>query len=288
LTGQSDTVSTLRDPIDIQSIAPALTCDPDRIWRAAATRSVDYPDRANAFCAAIEPASFWFNHRNRMIVELVRRFPPAGTIADIGAGNGYVSLGLSQAGYSTMVIEPGPSGARTAHARGLAPVVCATIEDAGFKPASLEAAGLFDVLEHIEDDERFLNGLRGVLTPGARMYLTVPAFTGLWSSEDDLVGHHRRYSIGALRDRLARSGFTLEYATYFFAPLPLPLFLLRTLPSRLGLRRTLDPDQIAAELKPASALGTLMMQLLRYEVAVVRAGRRLPFGTSCLAAAHVE
>jgi SAM-dependent methyltransferase len=269
-------------------MAPALTRGADGIWRAAATRSIDYPDRANAFCAALEPGSFWFNHRNRMIAELVRRFPPAGAIADIGAGNGYASLGLTQAGYATMVIEPGPSGARTAHARGLAPVVCATLEDAGFQPASLEAAGLFDVLEHIEDDERFLDGLRRLLTPRARVYLTVPAFNGLWSSEDDLVGHHRRYSIGALRESLARSGFATEYATYFFAPLPLPLFLLRTLPSRLGLRRTLDPDQTAAELKPASALGTMMLQLLRYEVAVVRAGHRLPFGTSCLAAARVE
>jgi SAM-dependent methyltransferase len=272
--------------IDLAAIAPRLTRDADGIWRAPRARPLDYPDDANAFCFGVEEASFWFRHRNRVIVEAVRRRPPGGAIADIGAGNGYVSLALQQAGFETIVIEPGPVGAGNARDRGLSPVVCATLEEAGFENGTLAAAGLFDVLEHIADDLGFLAVLRERLAPGARVYVTVPAFQALWSAEDELVGHHRRYSIPTLADSLRRCGYGMEYASYFFSPLPLPLFVLRTLPSRLGIRTSLDPAKTKAELQPSPLVGRAMTRLLAYEAGVVRRGRRIPFGTSCLAVAR--
>ncbi len=272
---------------DLASIAPGLRQDADGIWRARKSAAIDYPDEANAFCFAVEDRSFWFAHRNRIIVEAVRRFPPAGPIADIGAGNGFVSLALTQAGFPTMVIEPGPAGARNARSRGLSPVVCATLDDAALEPASLSAGGLFDVLEHIDDERRFLAELRRVLAPGARLYLTVPAFRWLWSSEDDLVGHHRRYSIAALRRALEQCGFEVDYATYFFAPLPAPLLLLRTIPSLL--RRANDArSQADRGRAPAvrAAVAGVATRLLSPELRFVRSGRRIPFGTSVLAVAR--
>ena len=276
-----------RNVVDLTSIAPALRVGEDGIWRAARFAAIDYPDEANAFCFDVEEHSFWFQHRNELIVQLVGRFPPDGPIADIGAGNGFVSLALQRAGLSTIVIEPGRTGALNARSRRLDPVVCATVEEAAFAPHSLAAAGLFDVLEHIEDDERFLETLRRLLQPRGRLYLTVPAFGWLWSSDDELVGHHRRYTTGRLRHLLERHGFEVDYATYCFSPLPLPLFLLRTLPSRLRMRTTLDADQTASELQPSPRVVRIVTRLLRYEVACVRHGWRIPVGTSCLAAAHV-
>lgn len=270
----------------LSTLAPDLVRHDDGIWRAPRHSPLDYPDHANAFCYGVEADSFWFNYRNRFITETVRQFPPAGPIADIGAGNGYVSLALQRAGFDTMVIEPGPDGARNARRRGLDPVICATLQDAGFRPHALDAAGLFDVLEHVEDDERFLRDVHELLRAGGRLYLTVPAFRFLWSAEDDLVGHHHRYAVGDLCRRLRRSGFSVDYATYLFSPLPLPLFLLRTLPSRLGWRSRLDPEQTAAELRPAAALAVRAVNaLLDAEVAMVRRRRRIPLGTSCLVAA---
>ncbi len=94
---------------DLARIAPTLSRGPDGIWHAAGPSAVDYPDEANAFCFQIEDRSFWFQHRNRAIVDTVRRFPPTGPIADVGAGNGFVSLALRDAGFPVMVIEPGPA-----------------------------------------------------------------------------------------------------------------------------------------------------------------------------------
>jgi SAM-dependent methyltransferase len=279
-------VARLPSVTDLAAIAPGLGLDADGIWRARTQTAVDYPDQANAFCFGVEEQSFWFNYRNRFIVEAVKYLPPSGPIADIGAGNGYVSLGLQRAGFPTIVIEPGAAGARNARSRELNPVACATLADAGFLPASLDAAGLFDVVEHIADAEGFLRLTRGLLKPGGRVYVTVPAFQALWSSEDDLVGHHRRYTVGSLSASLKASGFTVDYATYLFAPLALPLFLLRSLPSRLGRRPTLDPARTAAELKPPSAVVVRAISvLLEREVARVARHQTIPFGTSCLAVA---
>ena len=249
---------------------------------------LDYPDAANDFCFGIEEHSFWFNYRNHFIVETVRRFPPEGRIADIGGGNGYVSLALERAGFPAIVIEPGVAGARNARSRGLQ-VICATLDSAGIAPHSLHAAGLFDVLEHIRDDRQFLRTLNSFLQPGGRLYVTVPAFRVLWSSEDELVGHHHRYRLSTLGERLRAAGFAVDYATYLFSPLPVPLFLARTLPSLLGRRQTLNATQTAAELQPKSGgLVSVVTKILDGELRLVRQGRRIPLGTSCLIAAHKD
>ncbi len=121
---------------------------------------------------------------------------------------------------------------------------------------------------------------------GGRLYVTVPAFSALWSREDELVGHHRRYRLGTLGRRLAEAGFAVDYGTYLFSPLPLPLFLLRSLPSRLGRRQTLDAAQTAAELSPPAGLAVqIVTMLLRGEAALIRRRVRIPCGTSCLIAA---
>jgi SAM-dependent methyltransferase len=277
----------MHSTIDLASIAPRLRVGADGIWQAPRAAAIDYPDEANAFCFGVEEHSFWFQHRNRLIVELVRRFPPAGPIADVGAGNGFVSLGLQRAGFPTIVIEPGPTGAVNARSRQLDPVVCATIQEAAFAARSLAAAGMFDVLEHIEREDEFVDGLGALLPPGGRLYVSVPAFYWLWSSEDDLVGHHRRYTLARLRRVLEGHRFTVDYATYCFSPLPAPLFLLRTLPSLLKLRTTLDARQTASELQPSPAAVNIVTRLLSYEVTCIRRGWRIPFGTSCLVAAHL-
>jgi hypothetical protein len=272
---------------DVSAVAPELARAEDGTWRAQTASSVAYPDEGNAVCFQIEERSFWFQHRNDVIADAVRRCPPAGFIADIGAGNGFVSLGLRRAGFDTLVIEPGAQGARNACSRGLHPVVRATLQDARFLPGSLPAAGLFDVLEHIDDDLTLLKGLSSLLVPGGRLYLTVPAFQSLWSSEDELTGHYRRYTIKSLGERLRGAGFTMEFATYLFSPLPLPVLLFRALPTRLGWRKTLDTKQIASELQPRENIVVRAIRaLLAGERALIRRGWRIPFGSSCLIVAR--
>jgi SAM-dependent methyltransferase len=247
--------------------------------------AVSYPADGNAVCFQVEDDSFWFKHRNRCIVEAVTQFPPSGHILDIGGGNGWVARALIDAGFRTVLLEPGYEGAENARRhRGIPEVINATLEDAGLESASIPAAGLFDVLEHIEDDGGFLRTVADLLKPGGFGYLTVPAHRWLWSLADMDAGHFRRYTTDRLRDRFERAGFSVPYVTYFFEALVLPAFVLRTLPYAVGLTRRGDPRTEHTGGSPK--VSAYIERLLAREVGVIAARRTLMTGTSCLLVAR--
>ena len=248
--------------------------------------AVSYPEDGNSLCYAIEDESFWFLHRNDCILEAVQRSPPCGTIFDIGGGNGFVASALQQAGHDIVLVEPGPIGIQNALQRGVRQVVQGTLDDAGFSPETLPAMGMFDVLEHIDDDEEFLRNAHRYLTEEGRIYLTVPAFQWLWSHEDDAAGHFRRYSLSSLSQTLNRAGFEVTYATYFFHFLPIPTYLLRTLPHGLGFQaKAQTTESMRAEHMLGPVATAILGPLMRRELRRIRRGGRLPFGGSCLAVA---
>jgi len=271
--------------LDLESLAPALERRDPGIWFARRRAKGSYPTLGNAACLTLEDRSFWFRHRNRCIVSCVRRFPPDDVFLDIGGGNGFVAKGLAAAGFACAIVEPGVDGALAAHARGVDPVICAGLEDLQFSTASVSAAGMFDVLEHIEDEAAALEIVRALLRPGGRLFLTVPAYQFLFSLDDAMAGHFRRYTISSLERVLERTGFRVEFSTYFFAPLPPIVLLLRTAPTKLGLRRGADSDRDAAEHVPSGFAARLMDKLLAFEFERIEAGRPIPFGGSCLCVA---
>ncbi|PJE24618.1 MAG: hypothetical protein CK431_05060 [Mycobacterium sp.] len=269
--------------LDISSLAPALERRADGIWFARQQAPVSYPDDGNAACLQLEDRSFWFRHRNRCITTVARRFAPQGTLLDIGGGNGYVSKGLAEAGFACAVVEPGVNGARAARERGLDPVICARLEDIGLTPGSVSAAGMFDVLEHIEDEAGALRQVHSLLRSGGRLFLTVPAYAFLHSTDDVVAGHFRRYTLRKLKRALVGVGFRPEYATYIFAPLPPFVFLLRTLPSLRGRRQPEDEEQQTSEHVREGLSARIIDRMLETEAQRIEKGGTIPFGTSCLA-----
>ncbi len=271
---------------DIPAIAPGLEKSQDGIWFSRDQQDISYPDEGNAHCLALEENSFWFVHRSQCIQAVVRRFPPPGRVFDIGGGNGYVAAGLIQAGIPAALVEPGRQGVQNARQRGVDLLICSTLESAGFRPESLPAAGLFDVLEHISAEGEFLKSLHGLLVPGGRVYLTVPAFQPLWSADDDYAGHYRRYTRGMLSAALQKAGFRVEFSTYIFFMLPVPIFLFRALPSRMGMRKQEAWGSYHQEhSRRAGVTGWLLQRLLDWELAQIRCGRPVRLGGSCLAVA---
>ena len=114
----------------------------------------------------------------------------------------------------------------------------------------------------------------------------MPAYQALWSLEDERAGHHRRYSTGSLASRLEGAGFSVEYLTYFFWFLPLPILLWRTIPSRIGARRAPSIRQAQREHSTRGGVaGALVDHALALERSGIRDARVVPFGGSCLAVA---
>jgi SAM-dependent methyltransferase len=213
--------------------------------------------------------------------------PKAGPIFDIGGGNGFVAKGLLDAGLDVVLVEPGPNGAINAKKRGLPHVICATTHTAKFKPETLTAIGVFDVVEHIEDDVGFLNHLWELLIPGGMLYLTVPAYQSLWSQEDVDGGHFRRYNLSNLICMMGKSGFKASYSSYIFAYLPLVVFFLRTIPYKLNLVRSSSSSSIKEDHSSPKGIGSIILNYLhKWELNKIRGIKRIPLGGSCMIAAR--
>jgi SAM-dependent methyltransferase len=273
---------------NLLEIAPNLELSPDGWWTSRTVSAVSYPEEGNAACFAVEDSSFWFRHRNRCILQAIKSFPPSGAFFDVGGGNGYVARAIQDSGLDVVLVEPGFSGVRNALKRGIRQVVRATLKDAGVLPGTLPAVGLFDVIEHIGDDSGFLAEINRLVIPGGRVYITVPAYQWLWSGEDILAGHSRRYTVPALRRLLENAGCAVEFATYFFSFLPLPILLLRVLPYRLGLAsKEIADSDVRSDHDPGNPLvERLLQKLTRRELSRIAGLRPLRFGGSCMVVAR--
>ena len=271
----------------IQQFSSSISLKDDGIYYADSNEKVSYPDDGNDISFELEENSFWFRHRNHCIVEMVRNYPPTGNgpIFDVGGGNGFVAKGLMNAGWETVVVEPGASGARNAKKRGLRNIICATTKTAKFNSGTLPAIGVFDVVEHIENDIEFLNHLWELLIPGGMLYITVPAYKALWSLDDERGGHFRRYTLSNLTKKIQNSSFYISYSTYIFSYLPLFIFLIRRIPYKLKYSKSPIIKSLRNDHYSPDGIGSKILNLLhKWEIKKINKHQNINFGGSCMLA----
>ena len=87
---------------------------------------------------------------------------------------------------------------------------------------------LFDVLEHIREEDPFLSAVSFHLAPKGRLILNVPAGQWAFSSYDKAAGHVRRYSVGMLKQTASRNHLEMEKCSYWGLPL-IPTLMVRKL-----------------------------------------------------------
>lgn len=274
--------------MDLTQIAPGLARDAAGYWVAPGEAEISYPAGGHDFLRSFEDESFWFAHRSQVIAAALNRFPPEdGPLFDVGAGNGYVAALLQRAGFQTIAIEPSRNGAANAIARGVSAVVCGALPSPIFRHGTAGGIGLFDVLEHIEDDQGYLASLGPYLAPCGRLYLTVPAYPWLWSSNDTESGHKRRYTREGLIAVTTAAGYRVDYATYFFAPLPPAIYVARSLRSRITSRPRTASSARAQHRAGGKTMRHLAERFLAFEIRRVERGAAIPFGASCLLVASL-
>jgi len=259
----------------------------DGIWYSAAADEISYHQEGHENCYQVEDESFWFDHRNKCLLHAVHNFPPPGTILDVGGGNGFVTRMFQDNDYPAILVEPGNNGVSNARQRGVKNIICSTLEHAGFAPGSVQAVGLFDVIEHIEDDGALIRNVAGLMAKEGRIYVTVPAYPLLWSYHDANAGHYRRYTANVICDLLNNNEFEIEYCSYFFSLLTIPNLLLRSVPTRLGWIKKID--DLKTKKKHHIARNSLTNKILgafwNWELRRIRKKRRIMTGNSCLVVA---
>lgn len=141
--------------------------------------------------------------------------------------------------------------------------------------------GLFDILEHIDDDNRALREISKTLKPHGKILLTVPAHKYLWSYFDVCSAHKRRYSRKELCDKLERNSFAVKYVSYYVFLL-FPLFLgIRLLNSLFGKRDA----KSSIEMKTIPVINEMLLLFMRLEKLLLRY-INLPIGASLIVLAE--
>lgn len=228
--------------------------------------------------AELESKNFWFQQRNGIILDAISRyFKSAIKYLEIGCGTGFVLRGI-QSRFPDWVIvgsELHSEGLRYATER--VPDGCFLQMDARKIPFSLEfdLVGSFDVLEHIDDDTGVMRSVFDALKPGGGFIVTVPQHMFLWSQQDELAHHVRRYEPGEMERKLRQAGFDILRSSSFVTLL-LPAMMLSRRTSKIN-NISIDPVRELKLGKFVNSLGRLLMGVDRH---LMKLGFNLPIGGS--------
>lgn len=242
--------------------------------------------------ARIEDQHFWFRARNRLIFELTRRISstlqPGHLVLEVGCGTGNVLRMLRRACPDGTVVglELWFDGLRHAQSRSAGFLVQGDVRNCPFgKPFDL--IGLFDVLEHVQEERETLDSLWNLLARGGRLMLTVPAHQFLWSYFDEAAHHCRRYSAQDIRQKLTDSGFQVEFLSEFMACIFPMVWIFRKM---RGLRRKSESDSARSrtsdEFRLVPIVNQILTALLTLEARWLARGHHVPIGTSLVVVAR--
>jgi SAM-dependent methyltransferase len=239
-----------------------------------------------------EDRHWWFSSRTRALMNLMDAIPLGCDlrVLDIGCGAGNMMHHLNRYGHVEGVeIDPRPVA--VARQRGYPVEQGDASRGLTHEDATFDAVTMLDVIEHNQDDISMLREAYRVLKPGGHVVITVPAFMWLWSHNDQINAHVRRYTIAGLRGRLGGAGFNVKRATYnnfFIFPVAAVLILARRARNSQPelASHHLNENEYQVEMEPVptpvnvvlTAAGWLEAQLLRWV--------NLPLGTSIIAIAQ--
>jgi SAM-dependent methyltransferase len=171
---------------------------------------------------------FWIRRR----FDVVRRLADSvlrnsRSAAEIGCGNGLLQKGLEDYyGISVTGFDLNEVALRKNVSRA-SPLYCYDIHRRNPEfGAHFDLLLLFDVLEHIEAEDDFLQSAKFHLTDSGILLVNVPAHQFLYSDYDRAAGHVRRYSANHLTNVAEKNGFKIRALSHWGLPL-VPLLLAR-------------------------------------------------------------
>ena len=173
-----------------------------------------------AVTAEHQATHWWFQSRRELFLHQVARAAaevPAGgrrlRLLDYGCGTGFDLPHLAAYGDvagADLGTEPAVAARRDARFP-----IHEVPRDLDRLRGSQDVVTAFDVLEHLPDDVGGLCTLASLLVPGGQIVLTVPAYAWLWSGEDVVSQHRRRYTMRSLRHAIDAAGLAIRFASYF-------------------------------------------------------------------------
>jgi ubiquinone/menaquinone biosynthesis C-methylase UbiE len=259
-----------------------------------------------------EDCHWWFATRTRAILAFLDGYVGTGRnrhVLDVGCGAANMTHHLRHYG-EVVGVDNNPRPLIVARQRGLKTYE-GTADDLPFGDGVFDLVTLLDTVEHVPDQDCVFEECRRVLVrpgvpaphsdhaqtdhvpgckTGGKLLVTVPAFMFLWSQNDEVNHHQRRYTRQELAGKLEQHGFKvlrISYSNFFVFPLAAALILLRRGRAEPKLASPhVDEDAYQVEMEPAPPLLNILLNGIgRIEAAILRYVD-LPVGTSIIAIAE--
>lgn len=222
-----------------------------------------------------ENSFFWFHVRRKWIFDKLKIFvrPPA-KLLEVGCGTGNVSSFLAQKGYLVTGCDCFPQALEMAWP-GFQKVQ-GDATDLPFEDNTFDIVGLFDVIEHFQDDISPIKEAARVVREGGIIAITVPAGEELWSWVDEIASHKRRYTKKYLTSVLLEAKLRPCATDYMFMSLFFPMKYMRR-------RKT----EISNSFEIHGGLNLMLKTIFNTE-RLISNFVPLPIGTSLIAIARKE
>jgi SAM-dependent methyltransferase len=223
---------------------------------------------------------WWYRVRREIIADAVLRyFPPGANLLDYGCGHGATAERLVHFGYHLVVTDLAESARARCLQRQLEVIAPDDLDQ--HRGGSFDGVLACDVLEHVEDDAKLLPRLYSLLRPGGLLLVTVPACEFLWSGEDYVSEHFRRYDGRGLVRVLRTAGLELIWRSHFntllFPPVATVILWKRLFRPREMYRSNVRPLPLWLD-ETLGRIFSVERLVLRY--------LRFPIGTSLIAIAR--
>jgi SAM-dependent methyltransferase len=238
-----------------------------------------------------EDSHWWFASRVRAINALAGQYLGSNLrVLDVGCGAGNMMHHLARYG-AVKGVEIDARPLRLAQERGYDARLADASAGIPFGDGQFDLVATLDVIEHVQDDLATLRECARVLAPQGYLLVTVPAFMFLWSQNDVLNAHVRRYTAGELKQKIEAAGFSirrLSYNNFCVFPMAAPLVMLRRRARSAPSLRShhFEQDAYQVDMEPASpAVNTVLTAVGEFEAGLLRRVN-LPWGTSLIALAQ--
>jgi len=136
---------------------------------------------------------------------------------------------------------------------------------------------MFNVLEHVKDDNLAIDQCYKVLKKDGTLILEVPAISRMYSTHDKALGHHRRYNKKILFQKLNEK-FRIKDIFYWNSILFLPIFSIRLLKKNSNKNDT-DIDYLPR------IINNLFYYIIKFENYLIKNDIYLPIGVSLVVVA---
>jgi SAM-dependent methyltransferase len=232
-----------------------------------------------------QDSHWWFKGKRKITEKIIKslKLPNDARILEIGCGTGGNIQMLSRYGH-VWALEKDKYALDYARKENGNAVI-----DIGWLPDGLASVSgckfdlicMFDVLEHIKEDEESLRKIKGFFDVNSKVLITVPAYQWLFSRHDQNLGHFRRYSRENLSEKLTRNGYRILYSGYMNMT-ALPLMIIARLFDRYARHSKISSG---AKTPPRIANGILYYMFSSEAIWPPRFS--LPFGGSVVALADI-